>query len=78
MPALALDQAQFDSQVVTFAGENLMAVTFADAFASAPQVIANARGSVNVWTSGVTQTGVTVHVSLGWTGDVLVQAIGRK
>jgi hypothetical protein len=78
MPALVLDQAQFDSQVVSFSGENQLLVTFADAFASAPQVTACAKGSVNVWTSGVTRTGVTVHISSGWTGDVLVQAIGRK
>jgi len=79
MPALALDQVQFDSQTITFAGENQLSVTFANAFSSAPRVTANSKtNSLNVWTSGVTRTGVTIHISEGQSGDVLVQTIGRK
>ena len=81
MPALSLDQVQIDSQNISFTGENVKVVTFADAFSSAPQVVAISKGSaesVNVWTSGITQTQVSVHISTGWTGNILVQAIGRK
>lgn len=78
MPPLTLNSVQFDSQVVTFSGEIVKSVTFGNSFATAPQVTANSKVSVNVWASAVTTLGCNIHTSAPLTGDVLVQAVGSK
>jgi hypothetical protein len=45
-------------------------VTFATAFTSAPKVVATAQGNVNVWVTGISTTGCTIHTSAAYTGDV--------
>jgi len=75
---MTLDSIQIDSQSVSFTGQHVKTVSFSNEFASAPKVIVTSDGPVNIWTSDISTSAVTVHLSSGWVGSVYLQAIGVK